>query len=367
MRGRSPRAVVSWRVAAERAAILVRTVTVLFLAFTAAGVIFRLTGFAFGDVFSGTVEGAVTAPGALTGTIRWAIPLTLIALGVLICFRAGYFNVGAQSQFYAGAIAATVVALEWGSGPRLLVTFAAVAAAIVAGTAMSAFPGWLRTRFGTDEVLTTLMLNFISILLLQYFVTGPYKDPAGTGQVASSPVIDDRLRLSDSSGVSVTLVLAVVLAAVAVWLLVNHTPFGLYSSLTGRNPVMARWQGIDTGRIGLAAFALGGAFAGLAGGLDLLGPSGRLNSGFAPTVGFTAVLVALVGSLGVIGVVLAGLFFGAMQSAVLYLPIVSGLPRSALDLFQGLVALVITVQVAIPRRRRVIGAVTGVTPAEAVP
>jgi ABC-type uncharacterized transport system permease subunit len=357
----------TWSTAVRRLAPLGRTVVVLGFAFTAAGLIFALTGYGFVDVFSGTLQGAITSPGAFTSTVRWAIPLTLIAFGVLISFRAGYFNVGAQSQLYAGAIVAAIIALEWDSGPAVVVIPTACAVAVVAGTIASLFPGWLRVRFGTDEVLTTLMLDFVSILLLQYFVTGPYKDPAGTGQVAASPVINESLRISDSSGVSPGLVAVVVVAAVVTWLLVHRTSFGLFSSVTGRNPVMARWQGINTARVGLLAFALSGAFAGLAGGLDLVGPAGRLNSGFAPTIGFTAILVALVGNLSVIGVVLAGMFFGAMQSAVLFLPIVSGLPRSAIDLFQGIVALVITVQVAIPRMRRAATSTSRVTAAEVVP
>lgn len=322
-----------------------RTLAVLVVAVTVAGVIYELSGYGLLDVLSGTVQGALTARGALAGTVRWTIPLILVGIGVVIGFRAGFFNVGGQGQMYVGSIAAVFVSLSW-AGPPVLVVPVAISVAMVAGALWSAFPGFLRVRFGTDEVLTTLMLNFIATLLVQYVVLGALKDPAGTGQVAASRTIDQGLRISTSSGVSAILLVITALVIVAGWVLVNRTSFGLQASLAGRNPEMARWQGVSIERIGLSAFAIGGALAGLAGAVELLGPAGRVNSGFSPTLGFTAVLVALVGTLSVPGAVLAAILFGGLQSAVLFLPIVTDLPRSALDLLQGLVALLITVRFA---------------------
>jgi simple sugar transport system permease protein len=325
---------------------VLNTVAVVAIAFVVAGLVYQLTGFSLGEVLDGTIQGAVTAPGAIESTLRWSIPLVLLGLGTLIGFRAGFFNVGAQGQMYVGSIAALVVALGLPGWPALVVVPLAVVAAVAAGAAWSLIAGFLRVRYGTDEVLVTLMLNFIAILLLQWVVVGPLRDPAGTGQVAASPSIDRGLRLSTSAGVSPALLAITGLVVVFVWLLVNRSSLGLQSSLAGRNPEMARWQGVSIRRVGLAAFGLGGALAGLAGALDLLGPAGRVNAGYSPTLGFTAVLVALVGTLSVPGAVLAALFFGALQSAVLFLPIVTDLPRSALELLQGVVAMLITVQLA---------------------
>lgn len=331
---------------------VLRTVIVVAVAVGIAGVIYQLSGYQLLEVLSGTIQGAVTAPGALTGTIRWTIPLVLVGIGVLIGFRAGFFNVGGQGQMYVGSMAGLIVALGWDGGPPLLVLPAAIVAAMVAGAAWSVLGGFLRVRFGTDEVLTTLMLNFIAALLVQYVVLGPLKDPAGTGQVPASSTISPSLRISTSSGVSPVLLAITAAVIVLGWVLVNRTSFGLQSSLAGRNPEMARWQGVSIERIGLSAFAIGGALAGLAGAVELLGPAGRVNSGFSPALGFTAVLVALVGTLTVPGAVLAAVFFGGLQSAVLFLPIVTDLPRSALDLLQGLVALLITIRLAPGSLRR---------------
>ena len=311
-----------------------------------------VSGYHVGDIFSGIIQGAITATGASASTVRWAIPMLLIGLGVVIGFRAGFFNIGGQGQFYVGACAALAVSLGWRTGPAALVVVCGTLAAVGAGLAWSLLPGYLRVRFGTDEVLTTLMMNFIGALVLQYLTAGPMRNPSGTGQTAASERIPDAFRITDGSGVSVTVLVLVGGVAVLVWLLLERTRFGLTVTLVGRNPTMARWQGIDVRRVGLAAFALSGALAGLAGAVELYGPAARLVTGFSPEVGFTAVVVALVGLLSVAGTVVASLFFGGLQSAILFLPIVTDLPPPALVLLHGMVAFLVTVRFRAMRRRQ---------------
>jgi len=230
-----------------------------------------------------------------------------------------------------------------------------ILAGAAAGALWSLVPGVLRLLFAADEVVTTLMMNFVAVLLLEYLTGGPLKDPAGSGQTSTSRTIAAHLRLSDASGMSMRIFVIVAVVTGLVWLLLYRTPFGLRAALAGRNPVMARWQGVDPGRLGVTAFAIAGALAGVAGSLELLGPSGALSSGFSPDIGFVAVVVALVGGLSVGGAVAAALFFGGLHAAILYLPTVTNLPTSALTVLNGFVAMLITVS-AIPalvvRRRR---------------
>lgn len=349
---------------------IVNSVVLILVAFVVAGLIYQISGYPLPDVFTGVWQGAVAAPGALESTLRWSIPLLIASCGVLISFRAGFFNVGAQGQFYAGAIGALAVALTWQHGPAALVVPAGILAAAAAGALWAFLPAILRIRFNTDEVLTTLMMNFIGALMLQYFTDGPFKEPTASGEVTASKTITDAFRLSDSSGVSPSLVAIALAVLLLTWYLMNRSAFGLQSNLVGRNPLMARWQGINVGRLGLIAFLLAGALAGVAGSIELFGPSGRLVSGFAPTLGFSAVLVALVGELSVLGVAAAALFFGGLQSAILYLPIVTQLPQAALDLLDGIVAMVITVRVLpallLRRRSRTAPATPVETPAQAM-
>ena len=328
------------------------TAVLVVVSFAVTALILGVSGYPMGDIFSGIIQGSITATGAATSTIRWAIPLLLIGLGVVVGFRAGFFNIGGQGQFYVGACAALAVSLGWREGPALVVVLCGTLAAITAGTAWSLLPGYLRLHFGTDEVLTTLMMNFIGALVLQYLTSGPMRNPSGTGQTAASERISEAFRITDGSGVSATALVLVGAVAVVVWLLLERTRFGLSMTLVGRNPTMARWQGIDVRRVGLVAFTLSGALAGLAGAVELYGPAARLVTGFSPEVGFTAVVVALVGLLSVAGTVVAAVFFGGLQSAILFLPIVTDLPPPALILLHGVVALLVTIRFRAVRRGR---------------
>ena len=128
----------------------------------------------------------------------------------------------------------------------------------------------------------------------------------------------------------------------AMWVLVNRTPFGMLASLAGRNPTMVRFQGARLWTLGLSSFLISGALAGLAGTIELLGPTGRIASGFLPAHGFTAVLIALVANLSVFATAVVAMFFGGLASAALYLPILAGLPAAAIDIFNASVALFIT-------------------------
>ena len=153
------------------------------------------------------------------------------------------------------------------------------------------------------------MGNFLASILLIHVTSGPLKDPSGSGQQASSRPIEAAYRISTSQGLSPTIIAIAVLVGVAVWLLVNRTAFGVLSGLAGRNPTMVTWQGARMWKIGLASFVVSGALAGLAGTIELMGPNGRLASGFLPAHGFTAILIALVANLSITGAAFVALFF----------------------------------------------------------
>ena len=274
--------------------------------------------------------------------LRWGLPLFITAVGVAISFRAGYFNIGAQGQFYMGAIAAAFMA-EWLNGlPAFIVIPACFLAGMTGGALWALWPGLLRLKSGADEVITTLMGNFLAGLFLVYVTSGPLKDPSGSGQQASSRPLDAAYRISTSYGLSPTIIAIAVLVGVTMWLLVNRTAFGVMAGLAGRNPTMVEWQGARIWRIGLASFLISGALAGLAGTIELMGPNGRLAGGFLPGHGFTAILIALVAGLSVVGTAFVALFFGGLASAALFLPIMAGLPSAAIDIINAAIALFIT-------------------------
>jgi general nucleoside transport system permease protein len=328
---------------------ILRAIAFVLLALILCGVIFEAAGFSALDMFSSILGGAFLADGALIQDLRWACPLFVSAAGVLVAFRCGYFNVGTQGQFYLGAIGAAVVVALLPGLPGPLVILLALLLGIAFGALWAFWPGWLRIRSGTDEVITTLMGNFIAGLLLIWITSGWLKDPAGSGQVTASRPVPTAMRISDSSGVSPTILGITLLVAIGIWVLMNRTAFGVLGSLAGRNPVMVTWQGARLSRLGLGAFLISGGTAGLAGAMEVLGPDGRLVSGFSPEHGFTAVLIALVANLSVSGTVIVALFFGGLASASLFLPVIAGLPAAAIDMVNAAIALFITAR-AWPRR-----------------
>jgi ABC-type uncharacterized transport system permease subunit len=330
---------------------VLRAVGFVVLALLLCAALFELAGYSSLLMMQSIIAGAAGTPEAALNSLRWALPLFVTAAGVAVSFRCGYFNVGAQGQFYLGATAAAAVALGLDGAPAVLVIPAALLAASAAGAAWAGWPGLLRVRGGTDEVITTLMGNFIANLLLIYVTSGPLKDPSGTGQVSASRPVAAAYRLSDSAGVSPAIVAIVLAAGVLLWLLVNRTAFGVLAGLAGRNPVMVQWQGAPTARLGLAGFLVSGGAAGLAGAIELLGPNGRLVSGFLPAHGFTAILIALVAGLSIGGVAVVSLFFGGLAAASLYLPVIAGLPAAAIDIINAAIALFITAR-AVPRLPR---------------
>lgn len=328
---------------------VVRAMAFVFLALLLCGVIFEFAGFSAPLMFQSIADGAFLSMRAWENSLRWGLPLFLTAVGVVISFRCGFFNIGAQGQFYMGAIAATFVADGLDGQPAVIVLPLIFIAGLAAGGLWALWPGLLRVKSGTDEVITTLMGNFIAGLFLIYVTSGPLKDPSGTGQAASSRPINELYRISGGNSLSPTIIIICVLVGVGMWLLVNRTAFGVLSSLAGRNPIMIVWQGAKLSRLGLAGFVIGGALAGLAGTIEVIGPIGRLSSGMLPTHGFTAILIALVANLSVMATAVVAIFFGGLAAAGLYLPVLAGLPAAAIDIINAAIALFITAR-AWPKR-----------------
>lgn len=319
-----------------------RALAFVLLALLLCAIAFEAAGYSSVTMLRAIAEGAFTSFGAWQNTLRWALPLFISACGVLVAFRAGFFNVGTQGQFYCGAMAAAF-AMHFLSGmPPLLVIPLVVFAGMAGGAAWALWPGFLRLNAGANEVLTTLMGNFIAGLLLVYVTSGPLKDPLGTAELSATPPVQGVYRIASSASLSPVIIVTAIVVGITIWLLMNRTVFGILAGVSGRNPVMLQWQGASTVRVGLAAFLISGGLAGLAGAMDYLGPSGRVVSGFLPGHGFAAIVIALVGGLTVPGVAVAALFFGGLAAANLYLPVIAGLPSSAVDIINATIALLIT-------------------------
>jgi ABC-type uncharacterized transport system permease subunit len=258
------------------------------------------------------VGGAVGDRYAFTDTLLKTCPLLLTGLAVAVAFRAGFWNVGAEGQLLMGALVATAIGHALAASPFPLPLVAALAGAAAAGALWAEIAALLRVLRNVNEIVATIMLNFIAVRLLGWAVHGPLMEAAG--RYPQSDALTATALLPMVVGrVHVGVPLAAVLVA-AVWMLLFRTGLGFRWRAVGDNPRAARVAGFSPERAILSAMVASGALAGLAGGIEVLGVTGRLFEQFSGGQGYTAIAVALLAGLHPAGVAGAALFFGALAA-----------------------------------------------------
>lgn len=264
-------------------------------------------------VFSQILIGAFGSKFALLETLNRATPLIFTGLSVAVAFRAKLWNIGAEAQLYAGA----VVTVLLGTGalnlpaPVLLVTMAV--ASMIAGAVLLLIPALLKTRLGVDEVVTTLLFNFIFLLFVSYLLEGPMKDPMGMGWPKSQRLIEEaRLpRIVEGLRLHWGFALALI-SAVIVWIIDAKTTLGFEMRAVGQNADAARFAGIPVTKVILKTALLSGGLAALAGFSEVAGLKGSLTLDLSPGFGYTGIVVAMLALLHPLGVIAAALFVAAI-------------------------------------------------------
>lgn len=274
-----------------------------------------------------------------SATLVRAVPLTLIGLGIAIAFRGGTFNIGAEGQFYAGAIAATWVGLHLAGGPAPIAIGAVLLAGALAGAVWVAVPVWLKLRFGVIEVISTLLLNFVAESLVSLMVQGPLQESSHI--YPQSDPIAETARLPLLAGRLHAGFLLALLAALMLWLLFSRTLWGFRLRAAGVGPRAAEVSGgIDSQRMGAVALFLSGAMAGLAGGVEVSGVSYALFQNLSPGYGFTGIAVALLGGLHPAGVLISGILFGALEAGAGAMQREAGVPAVAVYVVEAVIIIV---------------------------
>lgn len=286
----------------------------VFLAVLTAGVLLTATGTDALNALDNAFDASLGSSFALSTTIVKSLPRLFAALGIAIALRAGLWNIGAEGQLYLGAVGATAVTFWLPEFPGPLVILLGILAGITLGGLWGLLPGLLRAYRGVSEVITSLMLVYVGIQLASYLIQGPWIAPNATFPATAPLAREFRLPLLLSGTVLNAGVLVAILAVVVAWLLSDRTVFGLDLSAVGGNPNAARAMGTDVTRTIVIALLVSGAFAGLAGAVEVLGARGRLVLGFSPGYGFEAIAIALLGRLRPGGIVLAALLFGALDA-----------------------------------------------------
>lgn len=281
-----------------------------------------------------------------------ATPILLTGAAVAFAFRAGFWNIGAEGQLLAGAMATAAVGPMLGDVPTWLGLPILVVAGASAGAAWVLVPALLRVRMGIDEVVTTLLLNPVALLLVDALLHGPWRDPV-TG-FPQSPHIAKSVYLPElvaKSRLNLGFVGAVVLLAI-VWFVMSRTAAGLRMRAVGLNPHAARFAGMDVERTLLRVALASGAIAGLAGVTQVTGITHQLTEGVASGLGYTGIVVAMLGGLTMPGVLLAGLLIGDLTVGANSASRTLGVPSQMGDVLQG-VLLMVTVGLLAVRQRRV--------------
>lgn len=287
-----------------------------------------------------------------SGTLVRSVPLIIIGLGIAVAFRANALNIGAEGQFYAGAIAATWAGLHLGGVPSVVAIPAVWLAAAAAGTMWIALPVWLRVRFGVLEVISTLLLNFVAESLVSWMVQGPlqeakriYPQSDPIAETARLPLVPGtRLHLGFLVGLGLALVL---------WFVFRRTVWGFELLATGTGPRAASVSGrIRVGTVIALALLWSGAFAGLAGGIEVAGVSYALFRNLSPGYGFTAIAVALLARLRPLAIVATGILFGALEAGAGAMQRDAGIPAVAVFVVEGVIILVLLLVEATSRRAR---------------
>lgn len=297
--------------------------------------------------YSPVAAGAALARGALGSvdavlsvTLVRSVPLILTGLAVALAFRAGVWNIGAEGQLYAGALAATWVGLVGAGLPAVVHLPLLVLAAALGGALWAAVPAFMRLRLGVGEVITTLLLNFVAVSLASWAVRGPLQESRGVFPQSDAIAVGARLPvLWTGTRLHWGFVLAVALAGALAWVLAR-TAVGFRLRAVGGSPAAARVAGrIAVGPVMVGTFLASGALAGLAGGVEVAGVTYALYEGLSPGHGYTAIAVALLAGLHPVGVVAAGVLFGALEGGAGAMQRSAGVPAAWVGAVEALVIL----------------------------
>lgn len=309
-----------------------------------------------GAAYGAMGAGAVGGWSEIANTLVEATPLICGGLAVSLAFRAGLFNIGAQSQVIAGAVGAGYVGFTL-QLPIVLHVIVALIAGVAAGAVWGGIAGLLKARTGAHEVIVTIMLNYVAQALLSWGLTSSLlRRPGRSDNI--SPIVRDSAALPSVGGVHLGFVLALA-AAVLVWFLLNRTKTGFILRTVGANPDAARTAGMSVGRATTIAMLVSGGLAGLAGLQLVLGQHLPLTDGVAGTVGFDAITVALLGRGTPLGSVLAGLLFGALNAGGRHMQVVTQTPLSLSVVLQAVVVLFVAAPTLVREITRIRGRSSG--------
>jgi simple sugar transport system permease protein len=285
--------------------------------------------------YGALVAGSLGSFNAIIDTFVQATPLVLAGLAVGLGFKAGLFNIGAQGQFLVGGLSAAVMGVATAGLPPIAAIPLAVLAGLVAGTAYGFIPGFLKAYTGAHEVVTTIMLNYVAVQIIADVASGPLRGEnvsfarTDTITTAALPVIAGR------EG-HIGIFFAAIAVPIIGWLLFRST-LGFEIRTVGANPDASRYAGMHPRALIILTMSISGLLAGLAGATVILGQVGHMPAAYTTSVGFDAIAVALLGRSHPLGILFAGLLFGAMRAGSGLMQIQAGIPVQMVNVLQAII------------------------------
>ena len=327
-------------------------------AFLVCAVVLAAVGYRPLDAYATLASGAFGDLGRVAETLVKMIPILVIALGTSVAFKAQLWNIGGNGQYTIGAIAAVSVCLYAPLPPGLRIALSFLAS-VAAGLLYGVGVGLMKAKFNANEVITTLMLDYVSAFFLSWLVYGPMKDPGGFGFPQTPLLSQDLMLPSLLPGARLHAGLFLALALVLVLWLFWRTRLGFMIGMVGESPDVASASGIDVSRNVITTMAISAAFAAVAGWIDALGLYGRLQDNLPGSLGTVAVVVALLGRLNPFGIALSSLLFSALLVGGNTMQRFVGVPFSIVTIIEGLVIVFVICGMVIERvsgDRRKVGA-----------
>jgi ABC-type uncharacterized transport system permease subunit len=292
--------------------------------------------------FVALAYGSVGSLAAVSETLTSSIPLVMSGLGIGLAFRAGLFNIGAEGQIVIGGLAAVIVSFAITGLPFYLHLPLVLTVGMIAGAVYAGLAGFLRAATGAHEVISTIMLNLIAFRMLDYVLRQPFIQKEGRSDPISKAVLETaelpRLLTFIDPNLRVHAGLMIMLVSVALiyWLLFR-SKLGFAFRVSGENPDAAKYAGIRAGLTIALAMAIAGGLAGLAGATQVTGVLGRASPGFSAGIGFDAIAVALLGRSHPVGILLAGLLFGALEAGGRQMQVDAGVSIDLIGIVQALI------------------------------
>jgi len=266
-----------------------------------------------------------------------ATPLVLIGVGLSLGFQANVWNIGAEGQLVIGALAGGGLALAFFDQQSVFLVPAMLACGVLGGMVWAAIPAFLKTRYNTNEILTSLMLTYVGLLVLSYLVHGPWKDPQGMNFPESRLFHDSALLpvLIEGTRLNIGALIALFVVVLG-WILISRHIIGFQIKVIGMAPMAASFAGFKEKRLIWLTLLISGGCAGLAGVIELSGAIGQIVPSISPGYGFTAIIVAFLGRLHPVGVLFAGLLMALTYLGGDSAQITMNLPNAVTGVFQGM-------------------------------